>query len=215
MSAALFLFPGMASLWIMIKRSIMMGQKKINIRQKTAAALRTVPASGNVWHVSRKKHHFGGKFMINQKRMELLAEELKKLGLDAMYLGPSTDLEYISGLDTHPDERVRGLMVSKDGRCFAMTPLLYKEEMVNAFGDVPFYAEWNDHEGFTGAFRRGCEHLGVVGERSPSTTASGQWTCSPYGTPWISGCATGQASSTLSAPGRTRMNWPSCGKRPA
>jgi Xaa-Pro aminopeptidase len=101
--------------------------------------------------------------MINRKRLEALAGELKKLGLDAIYLGPSTDLEYISGLDTHPDERVRGLMVSKDGRCFSMTPLLYKEEMVNAFGDVPFYAEWNDHEGFTGAFRRGCEHLGIVG----------------------------------------------------
>ena len=46
--------------------------------------------------------------MINRKRLEALAEELKKLELDAMYLGPSTDLEYISGLDTHPDERVRG-----------------------------------------------------------------------------------------------------------
>lgn len=101
--------------------------------------------------------------MIHQKRLDLLAKELRKLGLDAVYLGPSTDLEYIGGLDTHPDERVRGLMVSREGRCFAMTPLLYREEMVNAFGDVPFYAEWNDHEGFTGAFRRGCEHLGVVG----------------------------------------------------
>ena len=37
--------------------------------------------------------------MINQKRVELLAAELKKLGLDAIYLGPSTDLEYIGGLD--------------------------------------------------------------------------------------------------------------------
>ena len=81
--------------------------------------------------------------MINQKRLKKLADELHKLGLDAIYLGPSTDLEYISGLDTHPDERVRGLMVSKDARCFSMTPLLYKEEMVKAFGDVPFYAEWN------------------------------------------------------------------------
>lgn len=101
--------------------------------------------------------------MINQKRLKKLADELQKLGLDAIYLGPSTDLEYIGGLDTHPDERVRGLMVSKDARCFSMTPLLYKEEMVKAFGDVPFYAEWNDHEGFTGAFRCGCEHLGIVG----------------------------------------------------
>ena len=103
--------------------------------------------------------------MINQKRLSGLASELKSLKLDAIFLGPSTDLEYVTGLDTHPDERVRGLVVSKDGRCFAMTPLLYKEEIVNAFGDVPYFAEWNDHEGFTGAFRRGCEHLGIVGGR--------------------------------------------------
>ncbi len=101
--------------------------------------------------------------MIRAERVSRLAEELRKRGLDAVYIGPSTDLEYIGGLDTQPDERVRGLMIAKDGRCFAMTPLLYREEMVKAFGDVPFYSEWDDHEGFTGAFRRGCEHLGVAG----------------------------------------------------
>ncbi|MCE5201868.1 MAG: aminopeptidase P family N-terminal domain-containing protein, partial [Synergistaceae bacterium] len=95
--------------------------------------------------------------MIKEKRVQKLTEELKRRGLDAIYLGPSADLEYIGELDTHPDERVRGLMVAKDGRCFAMTPLLYREEIMNAFGDVPFYAEWDDHEGFTGAFRLGCE----------------------------------------------------------
>ena len=99
--------------------------------------------------------------MIRTERVAKLAEELKKKGLDALYIGPSTDLEYIGELDTHPDERVRGLAVDKNGKCFAMTPLLYKEEIVRAFGDVPYYAEWNDHEGFTGAFKRGCEHLGL------------------------------------------------------
>ncbi|MDO5115583.1 MAG: Xaa-Pro peptidase family protein [Synergistaceae bacterium] len=103
--------------------------------------------------------------MIRKERVDRLARELQSRGLDAIYIGPSSDLEYIGGLDTHPDERVRGLMVDKNGGCFAMTPLLYKEEIVNAFGDVPFYAEWNDHEGFTGAFRRGCERLGLLGGR--------------------------------------------------
>lgn len=101
--------------------------------------------------------------MIRTERVAKLADELVKRGLDALYIGPSTDLEYIGELDTHPDERVRGLMVDKKGKCFAMTPLLYKEEMVKAFGDVPFYSEWDDHEGFTDAFKRGCEHLGVLG----------------------------------------------------
>lgn len=103
--------------------------------------------------------------MIRENRLKKLAVELSSLGFDGIYLGPSTDLEYISGLDTHPDERVRGLMVSKDARCFAMTPMIYKEEMQNAFGDIPFYAEWSDHEGFTDAFRLGCEKLGLVGKK--------------------------------------------------
>ncbi len=103
--------------------------------------------------------------MIRKERVARLAEELRERGLGAVYIGPSAGHEDIGGLDTHPDERVRGLMVSKDERCFAMTPLLYREEMMNAFGDVPFYAEWDDYEGFTGAFRRGCEHLGIAGGR--------------------------------------------------
>ncbi|MCF0247649.1 MAG: aminopeptidase P family protein [Synergistes sp.] len=101
--------------------------------------------------------------MIRSERVAKLADELKKRGLDALYIGPSTDLEYIGELDTLPDERVRGLLVDKNGKCFAMTPLLYKEEITGAFGDVPFYAEWNDQEGFTGAFKRGLEHLGLLG----------------------------------------------------
>lgn len=103
--------------------------------------------------------------MINEKRVSALAAELKKRGLDAIYLGPSADLEYISGLATSPDERVRGLLISKEARCAAITPLLYKEEMVRAFRDAAEYEEWNDHEGFTGAFKRGMERLGVLGAK--------------------------------------------------
>lgn len=103
--------------------------------------------------------------MIKQKRVAALAEELKRHDLDAIYLGPSTDLEYIGELDTHPDERVRGLLVSKDAVCAAIVPLLYKEEMVNAFRSDVIYEEWNDHEGFTGAFKRMLERLGALGAK--------------------------------------------------
>lgn len=101
--------------------------------------------------------------MIKQKRVGALAGELKKLGLDAIYLGPSTDLEYIGELHTHPDERVRGLLVNSDGACAAIVPMLYREEMVKAFGGDAIYEEWDDHEGFTGAFRRALEKLGALG----------------------------------------------------
>jgi Xaa-Pro dipeptidase len=103
--------------------------------------------------------------LIKRERLLKLADELKRRELDAIYIGPSPDLEYIGGLYTLPDERVRGLMVSKEAKCFAVTPLLYKEEMVNAFGDVPLYVEWDDHEGFQGAFADGCEKLGLKGAK--------------------------------------------------
>ncbi len=84
---------------------------------------------------------------------------------DALYIGPSTDLEYIGAPDAHPDEGGRCLPSAKDGRCFAMTPLLYKGESANAFGDLPFYAEGNDHESFTEAFRRVKERRKEAGDR--------------------------------------------------
>lgn len=103
--------------------------------------------------------------MIVKERITLLTEELNKRNLDALYIGPSADLEYIGGFSSLPDERMRGLMVARNGSCFALTPLLYREEMMNAFGDVPFYSLWDDHEGFAEAFKRGCEKLGTAGGR--------------------------------------------------
>lgn len=101
--------------------------------------------------------------MIKTKRVLALAEELQKRGWDAIYLGPSTDLEYISELQTHPDERVRGLLVGKGGGCVSITPKLYKEEMMNAFRGDAQYEEWDDSEGFTGAFERALKALGALG----------------------------------------------------
>lgn len=71
--------------------------------------------------------------MIRKKRVLALTGELKRRGIDVIFLGPSTDLEYIGELNTHPDERVRGLLVGKDGTCVAITPLLYKRGDGNSF----------------------------------------------------------------------------------
>ena len=55
-------------------------------------------------------------------------------------------------------------MVANDGRCFAMTPLLYREEMVKAFGDGPLLRRMGRPRGIHGALSAaGCEHLGIVG----------------------------------------------------
>ena len=101
--------------------------------------------------------------MLHKDRVERLAGELAKSGLDALYIGPSTDAEYVADLELFNDERVKGLMITRKGTIFAMVPLLYDEEMHAALGSGVDYRVWADHEGFQGAFRAGCEALGLIG----------------------------------------------------
>ena len=103
--------------------------------------------------------------MLHADRVEKLAKELTATGLDALYMGPSTDVEYMAELVLFSDERVKGLMVSAKGECFAMVPLLYEEEMREALGPTVRYQVWADHEGFTGTFKAGCEALGLAGKK--------------------------------------------------
>lgn len=103
--------------------------------------------------------------MLHTKRLSNLAKSLTTAELDALYIGPSTDAEYMAGLTLFSDERVKGLMISARGECFAMTPLLYEEEMRAALGEGVRYQVWADHEGFAGAFKAGCGALGLAGKR--------------------------------------------------
>jgi len=103
--------------------------------------------------------------LVHLDRIARLADELAHAGLDALYIGPSTDAEYIADLELFSDERVKGMMISKEKRMFAMVPLLYEEEMRTALGANAEYQVWADHEGFEGAFRAGCEKLGLIGAK--------------------------------------------------
>ncbi|MDR1510353.1 MAG: aminopeptidase P family protein [Synergistaceae bacterium] len=101
--------------------------------------------------------------MFHTKRVENLAAILRKKRLDAIFAGPSTDLEYLADLKLFDDERPKGLVISSDGRIFALAPMLYGEEMRNALGGDAVYKIWADHEGFIEAFVAGCREIGVTG----------------------------------------------------
>jgi Xaa-Pro aminopeptidase len=105
----------------------------------------------------------GGILMLYAKRVEKLAVLLRQKGLDAIFAGPSADLEYLADLKLFDDERPKGLVISSEGGIFALTPMLYGEEMRNALGESVIYKIWADHEGFTGAFIDGCREIGVTG----------------------------------------------------
>jgi len=103
--------------------------------------------------------------MIVSERLNRLAERLRREKADALFLGPSPDLEYLSGLCLFADERFKGLGVLSDGRTFALVPRLYGEEMERQLGpSVPRYV-WDDAEGFLGAWSRAVDDLGLRGAR--------------------------------------------------
>ncbi|MDR3280223.1 MAG: aminopeptidase P family protein [Synergistaceae bacterium] len=99
--------------------------------------------------------------MFHTERIKKLAGVLRDLELEAIFAGPSTDLEYLADLKLFDDERPKGLMISSEGGCFALVPMLYGEEMKNALGESASYKIWADHEGFHKAFAEGCGALGV------------------------------------------------------
>lgn len=103
--------------------------------------------------------------MLHLKRIEKLTHLLGENGLDAIFAGPSTDLEYLADLRLFEDERTKGLMISRTGRVFALTPMLYTEEMRRTVGDEAVYKIWADHEGFERAFAEGAREIGVTGGR--------------------------------------------------
>jgi Xaa-Pro aminopeptidase len=103
--------------------------------------------------------------MLHTQRIAKLTRILSSKGLDAIFAGPSTDLEYLAGLKLFDDERVKGLMISKTGKVFALTPMLYGEEMQNTLGGEAVYKIWADHDGFHRAFAEGAKEIGVTGGR--------------------------------------------------
>ena len=103
--------------------------------------------------------------MLHLERIHKLAQLLCSSELDAIFAGPSTDLEYIADLKLFDDERTKGLLISKTGKVFALTPMLYGEEMRRALGNDAVYKIWADHEGFRSAFKEGAGEIGVTGGR--------------------------------------------------
>lgn len=103
--------------------------------------------------------------MLSKDRSSRVIDELCRRGSDAVFIGPSADLEYLTGLEIALDARTKGLFITKDGGACVLAPMLYQEELINAVGpDIP--AEiWADHEGSIGAFRRIMSKLDLNGKK--------------------------------------------------
>ncbi|MBA1334762.1 MAG: Aminopeptidase YpdF (MP-, MA-, MS-, AP-, NP- specific) [Firmicutes bacterium] len=77
-----------------------------------------------------------------------IAERMKKESMDLLFIGTSTDLEYLTGLSSMSCERFKALAILKDGRHFFICPELYYEETREALGDDETIFVWSDSDGF-------------------------------------------------------------------
>ncbi len=103
--------------------------------------------------------------MMHKDRLDALTALLLEHQYDAFFIAPSPDLEYMCGLDCLPDERFKGLLVTKEGQFFFMTPKLYLEEMREIAGDSSLCAVWEDHTGFVDTFIASCRKVGITSGR--------------------------------------------------
>lgn len=88
---------------------------------------------------------------MKNNKIEELSQRIKDEGIDAIIVGPSSDLEYLTGLHFHPDERFIGLFVLSNGKSFYIIPELYYEEAREKLGSEARIYVWSDSEGFLSA----------------------------------------------------------------
>ena len=100
--------------------------------------------------------------MQNIKTGEL-SQKLKAEGLNAMIVGPSPDLEYLTGLHFHPDERFKALFALSDGKVFYIIPELYYEEAREKLGSGAKIYVWSDSDGFLSVICQARDDYGVSG----------------------------------------------------
>lgn len=103
--------------------------------------------------------------MLDKSRIERLAKALKEHGTDGIILGPSGDWKYLCGLEMHPDERFKAIVVTAEGQYFVVSPMIYFVEFEKAFPkDAPFVI-WEDNEGWRDKVKKAMAEYGLKGKR--------------------------------------------------
>ncbi|WP_448807812.1 M24 family metallopeptidase [Aminobacterium mobile] len=96
--------------------------------------------------------------MVDHDRFQKLVELLNQKELDAVFLAPSSDLKYVTGLDFRPDSRLKGALVTKEGKSFFLCPSLHRGDVKSIERDIPIL-EWNDNDWFQNTFKEGLSRV--------------------------------------------------------
>lgn len=100
---------------------------------------------------------------MNKKYIDKLVGLLKERSIDAVFIAPSEDMEFLIGAAPHICERYSGLYLTAKGEMFYVAPLLQREEMQEALGDNKVYA-WADGDGFLPTLKKAYEEFDLIGK---------------------------------------------------
>lgn len=82
--------------------------------------------------------------MIYNTRLTKVKENMKKDNIDAVILFPSTNLNYMTGFNTHPGERLLVNIITHD-ESFFIAPKLY-ESQIRKESNIDTIITWNDED---------------------------------------------------------------------
>jgi Xaa-Pro dipeptidase len=99
-----------------------------------------------------------------EKQIEKIIGLMLGNNADVYIVGPSSGLEYLTGINPHPDERFKGLFILKDGRHFYIAPELYYEETRELLGEKEDIIVWSDTDGFLSAIKKADAKYGLSGK---------------------------------------------------
>lgn len=96
---------------------------------------------------------------IHSQRLQRLTEQIAAHGLDGLALVPGPNMVYISGIHAHLSERPIVLFIPADDDPAIIIPTL--EAMKARAAGIPEdrIFDWNDAEGYHGAFQQACARL--------------------------------------------------------
>jgi len=99
-----------------------------------------------------------------EKVIEEITSLMSEIDADVYLVGPSSGLEYLTGINPFMDERFKGLFILKDNRHFYIAPELYYEETRELLGESEDIFTWSDSDGFLSAIEKANDKYGFDGK---------------------------------------------------
>lgn len=103
--------------------------------------------------------------MFNFSKIDKLFLMMKERNLDAVVIGPSNNLEYITGFNPGGCERFQALFLTREKKYFYICNRIYAEDMKRWFPKTaPFYV-WDDAENFLATLEKAFDDFNLRGKQ--------------------------------------------------